>query len=53
LAVGLLKVQPGENTAEEGFDCDAHLETPKEGEPKPALRSARPRRRSASRRSFA
>src|SRR5262245_55995056 len=23
LAVGLLKIQPGENTAEDGFDCDA------------------------------
>jgi hypothetical protein len=37
LAVGLLKIQPGENTAEEGFDCDAHIEMPKEGEAKPAL----------------
>ena len=42
LAVGLLKIQPGENTAEEGFDCDAHLETPKEGEPKPALEVGTP-----------
>ncbi|HKA08420.1 MAG TPA: G8 domain-containing protein [Gemmataceae bacterium] len=42
LAVGLLKIQPGENTAEEGFDCDAHLETPKVGEPKPALEVGTP-----------
>jgi len=42
LAVGLLKIQPGENTAEEGFDCDAHLETPKDGEPKPALELGSP-----------
>src|SRR3954468_3533974 len=42
LAVGLLKVQPGENTAEEGFDCDAHLSTPKEGDPKPALEVGTP-----------
>ena len=42
LAVGLLKVQPGENTAEEGFDCDAHIETPKDGEPKPALEVGTP-----------
>jgi len=50
LAVGLLKVQPGENTAEEGFDCDAHIEIPKDGEPKPALEigtSEHPVRKSA------
>jgi hypothetical protein len=37
LAVGLIKVQPGESTAEEGFDCEAHVEMPKHGEAKPAL----------------
>jgi len=50
LAVGLLKIQPGENTSEEGFDCDAHVETPKEGEPRPALEvgtADRPVRKSA------
>jgi hypothetical protein len=50
LAVGLLKVQPGQNTAEEGFDCDAHIEMAKDGEPKPALEvgtSDRPIRKSA------
>jgi hypothetical protein len=42
LAVGLLKIQPGENTAEEGFDCAAHIEMPKDGEPKPALEVGTP-----------
>jgi hypothetical protein len=42
LAVGLLKVQPGESTSEEGFDCDAHVEMPKDGEPKPALEVGTP-----------
>jgi hypothetical protein len=42
LAVGLLKVQPGENTAEEGFDCDAHMEMPEDGKPKPALEVGTP-----------
>jgi G8 domain len=42
LAIGLLKVQPGENTAEEGFDCDAHIEMPKDGEAKPALEVGTP-----------
>jgi hypothetical protein len=50
LAIGLLKVQPGENTAEEGFDCDAHVEIPKDGEPQPGLEvgtSEHPVRKSA------
>jgi G8 domain len=42
LSVGLLKVQPGEATAEEGFDCDAHIETPKDGDPKPVLEVGTP-----------
>jgi G8 domain len=37
LPVALLKIQSGENTAEEGFDCDAHIEAPKDGDEKPAL----------------
>lgn len=37
LDVGLIKVQAGENTAEEGFDCEAHL-APNDGKtPRPAL----------------
>jgi hypothetical protein len=42
LAVGLLKIQPGDNTAEDGFDCEAHLEAPKPGEPRPALEVGSP-----------
>jgi hypothetical protein len=37
LPVCLLKVQPGDSTLEEGFDCDAHVEMAKDGEVKPAL----------------
>jgi hypothetical protein len=37
LAVGLLKIQPGESTDEEGFDCEAHVEAPKDSESRPAL----------------
>ena len=37
LNVGLLKIQAGESTSEEGFDCEAHVEMPKAGEAKPAL----------------
>ena len=42
LAVGLLKIQPGEDTAEEGFDCEAHIEMPKDGVAKPALEVGKP-----------
>ncbi|MSR54986.1 MAG: hypothetical protein EXS09_17115 [Gemmataceae bacterium] len=42
LNVGLLKIQAGESTAEEGFDCEAHVEMPKEGEAKPALEVGTP-----------
>jgi hypothetical protein len=42
LAVGLLKIQPGESCVEDGFDCDAHMESPKDGEPKPALEVGTP-----------
>ena len=42
LAVGLLKIQPGESTSEEGFDCEAHVPTRKEGEVKPALEVGTP-----------
>src|SRR5262249_24367882 len=42
LPVGLLKVQPGESCVEDGFDCDAHMEAPKDGEPKPALEVGTP-----------
>jgi hypothetical protein len=42
LAVGLLKIQPGESCVEDGFDCDAHMEMPKDGEEKPALEVGTP-----------
>lgn len=35
--VGLLKIQPGEDVSENGFDCDAHLPNPSPGTPRPAL----------------
>jgi hypothetical protein len=37
LDVGLIKIQPGEDYSEEGFDCDAHLGPPEAGTPRPAL----------------
>jgi hypothetical protein len=37
LGVGLIKIQPGDNASENGFDCDAHLPDLKPGERRPAL----------------
>ena len=37
LDVGLIKIQAGEDTTEEGFDCDAHLPDADPTKPKPAL----------------
>src|SRR5262245_49341564 len=37
LAVGLLKIQPGEDCREEGFDCEAHGIEPPANQPRPAL----------------
>ena len=37
LNVGLIKIQAGNEYSEEGFDCDAHLETTKPGQTRPAL----------------
>jgi hypothetical protein len=37
LDVGLLKVQPGDDASENGFDCDAHLSAVHPGTPQPAL----------------
>jgi hypothetical protein len=42
LAVGLIKIQPGDDASENGFDCDAHRPTPKPGEPRPALEVGTP-----------
>jgi hypothetical protein len=37
LNVGLLKVQPGNEYSEDGFDCEAHAMKPEHGKPLPAL----------------
>src|SRR5262249_20633558 len=37
LDVGLIKIQPGEDATEEGFDCEAHAAEPEPGKPRPAL----------------
>jgi hypothetical protein len=37
LAVGLLKVQPGDDAREEGFDCDAHVPAADPARPLPSL----------------
>ncbi|HSQ54241.1 MAG TPA: G8 domain-containing protein, partial [Gemmata sp.] len=42
LDVGLIKIQPGDDASENGFDCDAHLVPPKHGEPRPALEVGTP-----------
>jgi hypothetical protein len=37
LDVGLIKIQPGEDATENGFDCDGHVAEPEPGKPRPAL----------------
>lgn len=37
LEVGLLKIQPGEEVSENGFDCQAHVPAPDPSRPLPAL----------------
>ncbi|MBX9579116.1 MAG: G8 domain-containing protein [Gemmataceae bacterium] len=37
LDVGLIKIQAGEDTAEEGFECDAHVAAPDPKAPRPAF----------------
>ncbi|MBP3953751.1 G8 domain-containing protein [Gemmata sp. G18] len=37
LNVGLIKIQPGDDASEDGFDCDAHAPNPDPSKPKPAL----------------
>ena len=37
LDVGLIKIQPGDDASEDGFDCDAHPTEPKPDAPRPAL----------------
>jgi hypothetical protein len=42
LEVGLIKIQPGDDASENGFDCDAHLPNMKPGESRPALEVGTP-----------
>ena len=42
LDVGLIKIQPGDEASEDGFDCDAHAAEPKPGTPLPALEVGTP-----------
>jgi hypothetical protein len=42
LDVGLIKIQPGEDASENGFDCDAHAPEAKADEPRPALEVGTP-----------
>jgi hypothetical protein len=42
LDVGLIKVQPGDEASENGFDCDAHIPRPDPAHPRPALFVGRP-----------
>jgi len=44
LDVGLIKIQPGEEYSEEGFDCDAHQGPPDPAKPRPALEVGSPDR---------
>jgi hypothetical protein len=42
LCAGLIKIQPGDDTREEGFDCEAHVGAVKPGKPRPALEVGTP-----------
>jgi hypothetical protein len=42
LTVGLIKIQPGEDASEDGFNCDAHLPPPDPDKPRPALEVGTP-----------
>src|SRR5262249_8833285 len=44
LDVGLIKVQPGDDPDENGFDCEAHGAAPPEGRPRSALEVGTPDR---------
>jgi hypothetical protein len=44
LNVGLIKIQPGEDADENGFDCTAHLGESTPGQPLPALEVGTPHR---------
>jgi hypothetical protein len=42
LDVGVIKIQPGDEFSEDGFDCDAHLPKLEPGKPRPALEVGTP-----------
>jgi hypothetical protein len=42
LCVGLIKIQPGDDASEDGFDCDAHLASTSREGPQPALEVGTP-----------
>ncbi len=42
LNVGLIKIQPGDDASENGFDCDAHVPDLAPGQPRPALEVGTP-----------
>jgi hypothetical protein len=42
--VGLIKIQPGDDAGEDGFDCDAHVRSPDPAAPRPALEVGTPQR---------
>ena len=42
LDVGLIKIQPGTDASENGFDCDAHLPAADPTHPRPALEVGTP-----------
>jgi hypothetical protein len=42
LTVGLVKIQPGNDASEDGFNCDAHARPPEPNEPLPALEVGTP-----------
>jgi uncharacterized protein (TIGR03067 family) len=44
LTVGLIKIQPGDDASEDGFNCDAHLQPPDPDKPRPALEVGTPDR---------
>jgi hypothetical protein len=44
LDVGLIKIQPGEDASEDGFDCDAHVPEVEPGKSRPALLVGTPAR---------
>ncbi len=44
LNVGLIKIQPGDDTSEDGFNCDAHVPELEPGEARPALEVGTPER---------